>query len=528
MSKQLAPELWGEYFLEQRWAGSIVAASILVALIVTLYPYDFYFADAVLPRFLSFDEEFAQPGLWGDAGRNVLLFMPLGFGVSCYLVGKQRFSVPAWIVGLICGALLSAGIEFTQVLLPVRQPAVADIISNGLGAMLGALTPSSLRRRCLYALSAGAGRVWGLLSARLLGMFSVLYLILFVAAAFYMQRGVGITNWDTEFPLMLGNERTGDRPWSGEINELVLLDQAVPESEVSAIFSTGEVPSGSGDHIFALVGRHAGMHADAREGLMAPLIWRGDEAGTINGTAQTVRLGPTHWLETSGPASFLSENIEKRSAFTILLALRSENMRQGGPGRILSISDSPGARNLTIGQDGSNLVVRLRTPVTGENGNQPSMLFPGVFTDTRPHTLLITYKPPFLRLYIDGTGRMFTAALTPEMTFIRQVVPVRHWRQHVDPLSTWLYSLLNYAFVLLPLAFLLALFLARARPSDVVARIGIGAVIAAVLLLEEIAIAWGAPRPGHILLSIVIIAAGTVCFGRWVQWILPATLRRAP
>jgi glycopeptide antibiotics resistance protein len=73
---------------------------------------------------------------------NVVLFVPLTYFGSVLL---PRIAWQQW-VGL--GLLASAAIELVQLLwLPDRTASLSDIISNTLGALLGALAVHALRQR---------------------------------------------------------------------------------------------------------------------------------------------------------------------------------------------------------------------------------------------------------------------------------------------------------------------------------------------------------------------------------------------
>jgi VanZ like family len=65
------------------------------------------------------------------------------------------------------------------------------------------------------------------------------------------------------------------------------------------------------------------------------------------------------------------------------LRVRSFSTEQSGPARIFTLSADPHFRNLTIAQQGENLILRLRTPGTNLNGtrgyDQPVAELPGVF-----------------------------------------------------------------------------------------------------------------------------------------------------
>jgi VanZ family protein len=60
---------------------------------------------------------------------NVILFVPLGVGL--FLLGRRARS------GLLAGALLSALVELTQLVIPGRDPSLGDIIANTGGTLAG-------------------------------------------------------------------------------------------------------------------------------------------------------------------------------------------------------------------------------------------------------------------------------------------------------------------------------------------------------------------------------------------------------
>lgn len=78
---------------------------------------------------------------------------------------------------------------------------------------------------------------------------------------------------------------------------------------------------------------------------------------------------------------------------------------QEGPARLLSSSTSIIHRNLTLGQDGDALVVRLRTTETGWNAVDTQVEVGGVFADTRRHHLVVVHDGDGLRVHVDGELR---------------------------------------------------------------------------------------------------------------------------
>ncbi len=89
---------------------------------------------------------------WSDLILNVVMFVPLG--LFCQSVVWREKRTPWWMVG-VAGAAFSAGIEAGQLFLPDRFTSLFDVITNGVGAAIGARTYVALRPR----ISLGAGTV---------------------------------------------------------------------------------------------------------------------------------------------------------------------------------------------------------------------------------------------------------------------------------------------------------------------------------------------------------------------------------
>lgn len=88
----------------------------------------------------------------GDVTQNILGFAPLGLVVCAYLAWRNGRWQSVVYTTVLCGAL-SFVIEVSQYFIPQRGSGITDIITNTLGASLGAmLAESRLIRRILRAL----------------------------------------------------------------------------------------------------------------------------------------------------------------------------------------------------------------------------------------------------------------------------------------------------------------------------------------------------------------------------------------
>jgi hypothetical protein len=76
-------------------------------------------------------------------------------------------------------------------------------------------------------------------------------------------------------------------------------------------------------------------------------------------------IGYTH-----NPPEWLESAISK-TKLDIKLEFQAAKIKQFGPARILTLSKGQNTRNLTIGQDGTDIVLRIRSPLSSLNGYPP-------------------------------------------------------------------------------------------------------------------------------------------------------------
>jgi hypothetical protein len=87
--------------------------------------------------------------------------------------------------------------------------------------------------------------------------------------------------------------------------------------------------------------------------------------------------------------------------FAVEVVLTPADVKQIGPARIVSFSSDPYERNFTLGQQKDRLVLRLRTPRTGENGMRPEVTLCRV-TAGRPHHVVVSYSPGRMTCSLNG------------------------------------------------------------------------------------------------------------------------------
>jgi VanZ family protein len=111
----------------QRVLGyTLLAYMTLMIAIVTLIPFAF-----CVPKSLHF----ALRGNLSDVLANIVLFVPLGFFLQ---IIHGHFGLKSVLAAFCLGLAVSGIVETGQLFLPSRCSSVLDIITNGLGACLGA------------------------------------------------------------------------------------------------------------------------------------------------------------------------------------------------------------------------------------------------------------------------------------------------------------------------------------------------------------------------------------------------------
>jgi hypothetical protein len=312
-----------------------------------------------------------------DIAVNLLLFMPLGLALRRW----------PWRRLLLSAALLSAVIELGQIWNCDRHPSPGDVAANAAGALLAAWLG---RRRWRDATSPAAGIPIGRAAVAV----AACAVVALVAAGNLPARSTAVTGWDAEYPLLLGNEMTGDRPWSGTIERLVLVPGTLSHGERRA----------------AAAGDDASFVARSVFVTPAPVV--------VDGGAG-IRL-PAEVAEE------LARSAQSTGALTVVARIVPADTNQTGPARVVSFSTDTRHRNFDLGQQGRRLVFRIRTPLSGDNGTGQQVSSTPVLEAGRPVTVVASYDGRVARMYVDGRllGRNnFTAAASAAPVLTDEELP---------------------------------------------------------------------------------------------------------
>ncbi|MGH2415249.1 MAG: VanZ family protein, partial [Microcystaceae cyanobacterium] len=209
----------------------LVIISILVVLIATIYPFNFYFPDSfsLAELVASFD----NTSFFKDQVNNILLFTPLGFGCASLLQRTRMKATSQFLTVIFVSAGLSLTVEVLQVFLPSRTPTPADVFNNTIGGFMGLI--------CFYLWNSQSF-IYTLMriensratnSIKKITVFFIGYVLISFMISIAWQHTTNLSNWSLNYPLLIGNEQTGDRPWQGYVSDVSIADRAISKNEVS-------------------------------------------------------------------------------------------------------------------------------------------------------------------------------------------------------------------------------------------------------------------------------------------------------
>lgn len=527
----------GDSLLAQ-WGLGIAAGSLLLILIVTLFPFDFHFSDK-----FSLSSAISRFYGWGDPidwFNNIILFIPFGLGLTCLLqkTHLQAASKIAAVLIIIISAGLSSTVEILQLFLPSRFSAFSDIIANSAGGLVGFFCARIWKTKILALLLALTKSSQQRLFINQLKISLAGYFFLACLITFALMTTSYLNNWDEGFTLLIGNEHTGDRPWQGFISELAIADRAISSTEVEHAFSDADLWHNLNDSLighYQFCGYH-GSYQDQTSRLPA-LSWRMPESQDSIHSRLSVESYPSHdrsgvfldsghWLESRNPATSMTHAIRSTSQFTLSVTIATANPLQIGPARIISLSGNPYTRNFTLGQDRSDLIFRLRTRFSGKNGASPELMIPNVFTDTNVHQIIIVYDSRYFHLYVDKAANAYSlemlniAIMNPVITLHSLLSsPLDHYfTLNINLTNLSAYKILYFALIFIPIGSMIGLItLIGQSPAGKISLSTVSWLILPVIILEGIfaSVNIASMRLENILINLGISTAAMLLFRLW-------------
>jgi hypothetical protein len=241
------------------------------------------------------------------------------------------------------------------------------------------------------------------------------FLLIYIFFAFYLTnelaKSITLDNWDETYHLLVGNEKTGDRPWRGNVYNIKILNKAISENEIKKISHQASSIKSRDNTLVCLYELDQRKYFYDQTGLNPDLSWKNKAQNRERKNYKSI--SGDHWLETEYPVAKMINKIKGSSQFTLVTTVASDDTFQSGPARIVSISKDPYNQNMMLGQEGSDLVFRLRTPLTKRNGMSPELIAQNIFSDRKPHNIIITYNGRSILLFVDGKKKAPSLELSP-------------------------------------------------------------------------------------------------------------------
>ncbi len=421
-----------------------ILVGLFCIVMFTLFP--FKFESIAWGKKDALKEFFRNPSDTFDFFGNILLFMPFGYGLSQWL--KSKPFTPVIKFTLVLGISLAGtiAVETLQLFQPGRSSSIIDLFTNTLGGTLGGAIGLLGLDQLIAPTRQWLLRQWH--KQRSLTIALALWIALMLGSTAKLASMTTLINWDSSYNLIIGNEATGDRPWQGQIQGFSMTDRALSEPEVQQFLQGSTFPALEQSLAdYSMIGN--APYLDRSRLNLPPLEQQSPP------TPSPSTPSPKPWHITQTPPVKLNEALQKTSAFTLATTFETRSLDQTGPARLISLSQDTQHRNLTLGQNNRQLIVRLRTPITGVNGDALELRSPNNLQQSRSHRVVLTYENSVLALYLDPGNPPDHIRLRPELSFFRLLLPNQLISLPRGPKALSLYPPIFYAIWFLPLGTLL-------------------------------------------------------------------------
>jgi len=496
----------------RRWANRLLILSALGIAYLTLFPFEIHFS--------SPHPFHGSPFFLGDSAKtlrhmdfflNVLLFVPFGFGISAQVGKRCRPRWAAFMWSLIIGACTTYLVELLQLYVPGRDSGWEDTISNTAGSVVGFILFALLGSVILRALSQAADFLNSWMTPRRLAVLLALYFVAWAVPTWLLQLRTRLSNWDPTCQLVLGNDAEEANPWNGQVARVEIWSRALPEQSIRSLHEPASVNLPT-DGLQAAYDFDSAAPFQDQRGQLPPLVWSHSQPGTESGAA--VQLSPAAWLHTVAPVAGLAREIQKTNQFTVHMVVTPAAV-DGASGRIFSLSQSLNNINFHMRQDGKNLVLFLRDPLS-ETGSMLAWPVRGVFEAGKTRDIVAVYDGSYAFLYVDGTR-------IPRVYRLNPGAALAHHFLLIKTADLGGFVLVFETLVFLPAGILAGWNAANwaARKFTAIAVLGFGLLLPAVAfeVLQMMASGRGI-WPANIAMSVVFGLAGVLYMnadGNWCQ-----------
>lgn len=393
---------------DSSWSNRILIIALAGIFFLTLYPFDFVRSPSLPPGASPFLLSGIKSAGTLDDFLNVLLFMPVGFGLAEKFREHGKTKAGTLFFTFLAGALLSYCIEFTQLFIISRDSGWLDVMTNSTGALVGGLVFLTCGWGVLHLLSSIGATLYSFLVPRRLVWAIAFYFAIWLAISVPLQMQTRLSNWDPGSLLVVGNDATGETAsvWQGEVFRLQLWDQAFTH-ELARQITAGVTKQTSQYLPIAEYEFTAPPYRD-RMNFLPDLSWTVQQL--VHADASQLSANGVAGLASQGPVSNLVADVTQRNQFAIRVVCKPSGI-VAVDARIASIAHGPKS-NIQIRQEDADLVVWLRTPLTVRSSSL-AWRIPDAFSAGAMRDILFSYNGSVGSLYVNGSPAANSYRLDP-------------------------------------------------------------------------------------------------------------------
>ena len=505
--------------------------TVLAVLFCGMFPFDFdiHPANALSEIHRRFGTTFTKWHLPGDLKQNLVFFFPVGFVLAAVFWPGFRQPLRKIAVQLaaliLCAAALSAVVEFSQVYLISRDPSLADIVANTIGAVMGLAIYLLCGQFVMRFLARQLIALRRAKNPRLFAIAAGAWLLIAIVAPILARNISSLGVWDPGCSLLIGNRPDGLRHWDGLISNLWLSDAPIDDDQMEQLLVADKPEKDFHDSlIMAYHFTGVGPYTDA-SGHCADLVWTPNYGhGAVPGTTEPsdltgvaaigrdgIPISDAWYLSTDeGGAADACNRIMRTGAFTLVIDLTVGRLNQGdGWPRIFSLSRERYGCNLEVLQEHKDLEFRLHCAAAGEDGTYPDTIVPDIFPSTTPQRVVVSYDHGKITVATDHSGQFYSTQYSPDAWLVWRLYPRDYWRYRIDSSGEIVAAAMYRILAMLPVGLLLGALLRileEHRPRLLSQRIFFAVSCGATLLLEA-SLHWAAGTTFFWVLPIVSLIA---------------------
>ncbi len=412
------------------WSNRILIGSVLGIACLTLFPFDFSFsirmqghtlADALLLG------SSPKPTGFLNSLLNVLLFVPLGFGIAGQLRKRNRSWALTGALAFLGGALVSYTVEFLQFYIPERNSGWDDIFTNSAGSFVGflafALWGTLVHRRLFQDEEAFENWV----SLRRIALILLIFVTCSIAMSVSLQRASALSNWASNSLLTVAGDGRGSHSWRGKIFQLEIWDRPIPNQEarnLTAGDQTGQTNIRSPQPIISY--SFLAPPFQDRQHFLPDLSPVSSISTSISIPAATSQ----HALSTDEIAELSSEiplpalirRLKTTNQFAVNVVCTPATSHQAAD--IVLLGNSSERPNFELSQQGTALFFSLQTPLSDKRSFLDWQM-PNVFASGEKSNILVSYDGSALAVYVNGSRSSRPYRLGPGVALAHQFFRVK-------------------------------------------------------------------------------------------------------